>query len=327
MHRNLELYGAPLARFIVVGVVIALCCWGVYRLLRRFRVGDEAASGYALITPWLLGLLIFAAYPILFSLVLSFTRYSVLQPPEFVGLENYRRIFTADPNFRVAMKVTFAFAALSVPLGMVASLLTAMLLNTNVRLVGVWRTIYYMPSVLPAVSTALLWRWLLVPRGGLVNKVLGGLGLPEPGWINDPQWVIPAFVLMSLQGAAGNNMVIFLAALKGVPAQLHEAAHIDGAGWWARFRHVTVPQISPVILYHLIMGIIGSMQVFTQPMFIRTPGRSGLFYSVHIYRTGWEYLQMGYACALAWVLLIVILILTCLVLRGSRSLVYYEAAK
>ena len=323
----MEIYGGTLLRYLVVAAAVGACCWGVYRLLVRRRIGNEAATGYALITPWLLGLLIFAAYPILYSLFLSFTRYSVLMPPEFVGLANYRRIALADPNFRVAMKVTFAFAGLSVPLGIATSLLTAVLLNTNIRFVGLWRTIYYLPSVLPAVSTALLWRWLLVPHGGLVNAVLGKLGLPEPGWFNDPQWVIPAFVLMSLQGAAGNNMVIFLAALKGVPAQLYEAAQIDGASWWARFRHVTIPQISPVILYHVIMGVIGAMQVFTQPMFIKTPGRSGLFYSIYIYRTGWEYLNMGYACALAWVLLVVILVLTCLIMRYSRSHVFYEAGR
>lgn len=320
----MELYLNTLIRYVLVGTGVGVCAWAVYRLLRRWRVRDEAATGYALITPWLLGLLIFGAYPILASLFLSFTQYSVLKPPEWVGLDNYRRVLLGDPNVRIALKVTLGYAALSVPLGIVASLATAMLLNTRVRLVGVWRTVYYLPSVLPAVSTALLWRWLLVPHGGLVNSALAALGLPQPGWFSDPAWVVPAFVLMSLQGAAGNNMVIFLAALKGVPGALYEAAELDGAGYWSRFRHVTVPQISPVILYHLIMGIIGAMQVFTQPMFIRTPGRSGLFYSVHIYRTGWQHLEMGYACALAWVLLVIILALTLVVLRTSRRHLYSE---
>jgi multiple sugar transport system permease protein len=319
-------YAATLARYLLVGAAVLAGSWGLYKLLRKSRMGDEVATGYALITPWLLGLLIFAAYPFVFSLFLSFTRYSVLRPPQWLGLDNYQRLFLADPNFRVALKVTVLFTVLSVPLGLVASLVTAMLLNARVRFVGIFRTIYYLPSVLPAVSTALLWRWLLVPRGGLVNTLLAKLSLPQPGWFHDPQWVVPAFVLMSLQGAAGNNMVIFLAALKGVPAQLAEAAQIDGATWWARFRHVTVPQISPVLLYQVIMGIIGAMQLFTQPMFIQTPGRSGLFYGVYIYRTGWEFLRMGYACALAWVLLVVILLLTLIVLRYSRPYIYYEAS-
>jgi multiple sugar transport system permease protein len=245
--------------------------------------------------------------------------------PEPAGLANYAQIILDDRRFRAALFVSSVYAAASIPLGIAASLATAMLLNMRVRFVGVWRTIYYLPSVLPAVATALVWRWLFVPRGGLVNSCLGALGLPQPGWFHDPRWVIPAFVIMSLQGATGNNMVIFLASLKGVRGELREAAMIDGAGAWSRFRHVTIPQISPVILYQLVMGVIGSLQVFTQPMFVRTPGDSGLFYNVYVYRRAWEELRMGSACALSWILFVIILGLTLVVLRQSRTWVYYEA--
>lgn len=318
-------YLATLMRFLGCGAALLLASYGVYRLARGLGRTDREAAGLALVTPFTIGFLVFSAWPILYSFFLSFTRYRVLGLPAWVGLGNYAEILLDDRRFRAALFVSSAYAALSIPLGIAASLATAMLLNARVRFLGVWRTIYYLPSVLPAVATALLWRWLFVPHGGLVNSALDGLGLPQPGWFHDPRWVIPAFVIMSLQGATGNNMVIFLAALKGVRAELHEAAMIDGAGWWARFRNVTIPQISPVILYQLVMGIIGSLQVFTQPMFVETPGDSGLFYNVYVYRRAWEDLRMGYASALSWVLFVIILGLTLVVLRHSKTWVYYEA--
>ncbi|MHC4506149.1 MAG: carbohydrate ABC transporter permease [Planctomycetota bacterium] len=318
-------YLGTLARFVGVGAALALVCFGVHRIARGLGRTDREATGLALVAPFVIGLVAFTAWPVLCSFYLSFTRYRVLGLPEWAGLSNYAEIILDDRRFRAALFVSSVYAAASIPLGIAASLTTAMLLNTRVRFVGVWRTVYYLPSVLPAVATALVWRWLFVPHGGLVNSALGALSLPQPGWFHDPRWVIPAFVIMSLQGATGNNMVIFLAALKGVRAELHEAAMIDGAGWWSRFRHVTIPQISPVILYQLVMGIIGSLQVFTQPMFVETPGDSGLFYNVYVYGRAWEDLRMGYACALSWILFVIILGLTLAVLRRSRAWVYYEA--
>ncbi len=318
-------YLGTLARFLGCGAALALACLGVYRLARGLGRTGREATGLALVAPFAIGLLVFTAWPILHSFYLSFTRYRVLGPPEWVGLGNYADIFFTDRRFRAALFVSSVYAGLSIPLGIAASLATAMLLNARVRFVGAWRAIYYLPSVLPAVATALIWRWLFVPHGGLVNAALEALHLPQPGWFHDPRWVIPAFVIMSLQGATGNNMVIFLAALKGERRELHEAAMIDGAGLLARFRNVTIPQISPVILYQLVMGIIGSLQVFTQPMFVETPGDSGLFYNVYVYRRAWEDLRMGYAGALSWILFVIILGLTLVVLRHSRSWVHYEA--
>ncbi len=318
-------YAATLLRYLGCAAALSLGGYGVYRLARGLGRSEREAAGLGLVSPFVVGLVVFTAWPILCSFYLSFTDYRVLGLPKFVGLRNYADIFLRDRRFLTALFVSGVYALFSIPLGIAASLATAMLLNARVRLVGAWRTIYYMPSVLPAVATALVWRWLFVPHGGLVNSALGALGLPQPGWFHDPAWVIPAFVIMSLQGATGNNMVIFLAGLKGVPRHLYEAALIDGAGWWARLRHVTIPQISPVILYQIVMGVIGALQVFTQPMFIETPGDSGLFYNVYVYRRAWGDLRMGYACALAWILFVIILGLTAFVLRQSRAWVYYEA--
>ncbi len=324
MSASLAPHAATFLRYLGCGGGLCLAGYGVYRLARGLGRSEREAVGMGLVSPFVIGLGVFTAWPILCSLYLSFTSYRVLGLPEWVGLRNYGDIFLRDGRFLSALFVSGCYAFFSIPLGVTASLATAMLLNSRVRLVGVWRTVYYMPSVLPAVATALVWRWLFVPHGGLVNSALEAFSLPQPGWFHDPRWVIPAFVIMSLQGATGNNMVIFLAGLKGVPGHLYEAALIDGAGWWARLRHVTLPQISPVILYQLVMGIIGALQVFTQPMFIETPGDSGLFYNVYVYRRAWEDLRMGYACALAWILFLVILALTAVVLRYSRAWVYYE---
>ena len=316
-----------------IGTLFRLCCMAAavglamvltYRLLKALGRREATAAGYAFILPWLVGFAVFSLFPMLYSLGLSFTRYGILSAPEWVGLANYRRIFSPDPIFVDAVVNTVVFASFSVVLGIVASLAAAMLLSLDLRLMGFWRAVYYVPSVIPAVSTALLWRWIFVPEGGLVNGILASLHLPQPGWFSDPSWVIPAFVIMSLQGAAGNNMVIFLARLKGIDAQLYEAAAIDGAGTWARFRHVTLPQLTPVIFYHLVMGIIGGLLIFTQPMFIKTPGRSGLFYAVYVYRTGWHELRMGYACALSWVLFAGLIVLTLMVIRSGRRWVSYE---
>ena len=313
-----------LLRFACLGVAMLTAMALLHRLLRRLGCGDRTAAAYSFLLPWLAGISLFWVFPMGWSFYLSLTRYGVLSDPQPVGLENYARILLADPVFREAAWNTASFAIFSVGLGILSSLAAAMLLSLDVKLMGLWRAIYYVPSVIPAVSTALLWRWIFVPEGGLANALLGFLHLPQPGWFNDPQWVIPAFVIMTLQGACGNNMVIFLARLKGIDAHLYEAASLDGAGTWGRFAHVTLPQLSPVIFYHVVMGIIGSLQVFTQPMFVRTPGRSGLFYSVYIYRTGWEQLRMGYASALSWVLFAALMVLTAMVFRSARYWVSYE---
>jgi len=319
-------YLQTLLRFTCLAAVVASAMLLLHRFLRRLRCRDETAAGYAFVLPWLVGLVTFSLLPMLWSLYLSFTRYGVLSQPQWVRGQNYAAILSGDPIFLTAAVNTAAFAALSVVLGITASLMAALLLSLNARGMGLWRVVYYVPSVIPAVSTALLWRWIFVPEGGLANGLLAAAGLPRPGWFHDPRWVIPAFVIMSLQGACGNNMVIFLARLRGIDAQLYEAGVMDGAGVWARFRHITLPQLSPVVFYHLVTGLVGGLLLFTQPMFIRAPGRSGLFYVPYLYRTGWEELRMGYACALSWVLFAALAVLTALVVLTSRRWVSYEAS-
>ena len=315
---------ATLFRFACLAVALGAAAVLLYRLLRRLRCRERTSAAYAFLLPWLIGLVVFSLVPMGWSLWLSFTRYGVLSAPQWVGADNYARIFAPDPIFVTAAANTAIFAAVSVVLGIAASLAAAMLLSLDVRGMGFWRAIYYLPSVIPAVSTALLWRWIFVPEGGLLNELLGRLHLPQPGWFSDPSWVIPAFVIMGLQGACGNNMVIFLARLKGIDVQLHEAAALDGAGLWARLRHITLPQLSPVVFYHLVMGLIGGLLIFTQPMFIHAPGRSGLFYAPYVYRTGWHELRMGYACALSWVLFVALMLLTMVIVATSRRWVSYE---
>jgi multiple sugar transport system permease protein len=324
-------YLPTLLRYLGVAAALLALAVGLYHLLRRLGVQDEAATGYALISPWLAGFLIWTAYPIIASFYLSFTEYAILKAPEWIGLRNYTRIFTQDIDFWPAIRITLLYAFFSVPLGIAGSLAVAILLSTNIRGLGVYRTIYYLPSILPAVAVALLWRWLFNPDAGLLNAalrpLLTPLGIAPPNWFGDPQYVLPAFIIISLWGVAGANMVIFLGALKNVPRHLLEAAEIDGANVWQRFRSVTVPMITPVIFLQLVMGIIGALQIFTVAAFIRYTPAAGKFMNVLIYQAGFQQFRMGYASALAWILFAVILALTLLVFRWSEAWVYYEGSR
>ncbi len=326
----LQIYLPTLTRYLAVAVGIGITMVVVYTVLRALGMKAEAATGYALIMPWLLGFLIWTAYAIIASLYFSFTNYNVLQPPKWVGLQNYSRIFTRDIDFWPSLRITILYALFSVPLGVTGSLLVAMLLNTNIRFLGLWRTIYYLPSILPAVSTALLWRTLFNPDGLLndfLRRFLDPLGIPPPNWFGDPSYVLVAFVMISLWGIAGANMVIFLAALKNVPAHLYEAAELDGAGAWARFWNVTLPMITPVIFLQVVMGIIGALQLFTVASFIRYTPAAGKFMNILVYQAGFQQFRMGYASALAWILFTIILMLTLLVFRSSQEWVYSESRR
>ncbi len=324
-------YLPTLIRFVLAAVAILGLMMLLFALLRRMGVSTEAATGYTLITPWLLGFLIWTAFPIVASFYLSFTNYNILRPPEWVGFENYQRIFTRDIDFWPAIRITLFYAFLSVPLGVAGSLLVAMLLSADIRGQGAFRTIYYLPSILPAVATALLWRWLFNPDAGLINSLLRPFlnlfNVPPPNWFGDPRFVLPAFIIISLWGIAGANMVIFLGALKNVPRHLLEAAEIDGANGFRRFRHITLPMITSVIFLQVVMGIIGALQIFTVAAFIRYTPAAGKFMNVLVYQAGFQQFRMGYASALAWILFAVILVLTLLVFRSSESWVYYESAK
>ena len=290
----------------------------------------EAATGFAFILPWFLGFLIWNLVPVVTSLYLSLTDYDVLQPPTFVGLANYERLFTADPEFWPSFRLTMFYTFLTVPLGLLGSIGAAVLLNQGVRGVGLWRTLYYLPAILPAFIAALLWRLLLLPtRGGLVNSVTepiwSRLSDTPPGWFLDKDLVLWGFVLMSFWGIFGANTVIVLAGLKNVPRDLYEAAGVDGAGTWARFRHITVPSLSPTMFYLLVMGAIAAVQIFDQPLFVDLPAGAPPFLNVYLYTQGFTFFSMGYASAIAWVMVVVILALTLLIFRSSSAWVYYDA--
>ncbi len=286
----------------------------------------EALDGFICISPWLFGFIVLTLGPMLFSLYISFTEWDILTTPKFVGLANYKTIFFDDFRFAQAMKVTLIYALTSVPIGLVCSLALAVLLNQNVFGMRTFRSIFYIPAILPPVAMAMVWLAIFKPHGGILNAILGVFKIPEIGWLQDPAWALPSFILMSVWGVGG-GMIIYLAGLQGVPTQLYEAAEIDGASPWQKFRNITLPMISSTIFFNLVMGIIGSFQVFTSS-FVMTqggPAYATLFYVLYLYQKAFMFLQMGYACALAWILFIVILIFTLIILKSSSAWVYYEA--
>lgn len=285
----------------------------------------EAISFYLLILPWLIGFLVFLAYPMLRSLYLSFTSYNLLSPPQWVGLQNYQRIF-ADADFWQSLKVTLLYALGSVPGGTIIALALAMVLSQKLRGVNIWRTIFFMPSILSSIAVAILWLYIFRPEGGLLNILLGWLGIKGPDWLLSEQWALPALILMSWW-SVGGQIVIYLAGLKGIPEVLYEAAEIDGAGDLAKFRFVTLPMLSPTIFFNVVLAIIGALQVFDVGWVLTRggPNNATLFYMINLYRRAFEFTQMGYASALAWILFVIIMGITLLVIRSSTLWVFYES--
>ncbi len=306
-------------------MTVAASAGGDRRRRRRLGAGRrEALVGYLTLSPWAVGFLLFTLGPMVASLWFSLSEYKVIQPPRWIGLANYQRMFSDDLFYR-SLKVTVTYTFTSVPLGILAALLVAVLLNQNIRGARLLRTIFYLPSVISGVAVALVFAWILNHRFGILNYIIGLAGIQGPDWLGRQQWALWAFVLMSLWGIGG-NMIILLAGLQGVPASLHEAAEIDGAGSWRRFQSITIPMISPVILFVSIMSVIGSFQTFTQA-YIMTgggPAYATLFYLLYLYRNAFSWFEMGYASALAWVLFAIILVCTLLGLRVSSSWVHYE---
>jgi multiple sugar transport system permease protein len=298
-------------------------------MTRRQR--REALEGVLFASPWLIGFFLFTAGPMIASFLMSFTRWNGITPfreIEWVGSENYARLAAHDPSFRKALYNTAFYALFSVPIGMATALGMALLLNQRVKGLAFFRTVFYLPSVVSGVATAMLWAWLFNPSFGGVNWVLRHLGLPEPGWLTDERTAIWVFIFMSVWGV-GNAMLIYLAGLQGIPEHLYEAAELDGAGPLVRFRHVTVPMLTPTLFFNLVMAIIGSFQVFTSA-FVMTeggPNEATLFYVLYLYQKAFEQFQMGYASAMAWILFAIVLALTLLVLRSSKAWVYYEGER
>jgi len=297
----------------------------IVRWLRK-PAARRNVVGYIFIAPFVLGFLFWFLIPALTSLWLVFQKWNMIAPPEFIGLGNFKKLLT-DRLFWQALKVTTVYSAIAVPLGMVLAFLLAMLMNSKVRGITVFRTIYYLPSIVPAVSNAVLWAWILNSDFGLLNALLHVFGVRRILWLQDPDWALPALVLMSLW-SLGGGMVIYLAGLQGIPNEFYEAAEIDGAGGWAKLWHVTLPLMSPVIFFNLVMSIIGTFQIFTAGYLITNggPQNATLFYVLYLWRNAFLYLNMGYAAALAWVLFIIIIGLTALVFKGIGSRVYYEEA-
>ncbi len=280
--------------------------------------------GLAFTSPWLIGFVVFALGPVIASAYLSLTDYPLMRAPVFVGLGNYTELLGDEKFWRYAVLNTL-FMFLEIPVAIGVAIALAMLLNQRLRGITLYRTLFFLPSIVPAVATAMLWRWIFNSEYGLLNAGLNSIGLPSIGWLTDPRWSKPSFILMDVWGAGG-AMVIYLASLQGVPEHLYEAAHLDGAGWWSRTRFVTLPMLSPVILFSVITGVIGTFQYFTQA-FIMTrggPELSTLFYALYLFDNAFQYFKMGYACALAWVLFVITLICTLIVFRSSAKWVYYE---
>lgn len=298
-------------------------------MTRRQR--REALEGVLFASPWLIGFFLFTAGPMIASFLMSFTRWNGITPfreIEWVGLENYGRLAGQDASFRKALYNTAFYAFFSVPMGLAAALGMALLLNQRVKGQAFFRTVFYLPSVVSGVATAMLWAWLFNPSFGGVNWALRHLGLPEPGWLTDERTAIWVFIFMSVWGV-GNAMLIYLAGLQGIPEHLYEAAALDGAGPMVRFRHVTVPMLTPTVFFNLVMAIIGSFQVFTSAYVMTEggPNEATLFYVLYLYQKAFEQFQMGYASAMAWILFAIVLALTLLVLRSSKSWVYYEGER
>ena len=288
---------------------------------------NQALWGYFFLLPWLLGLIIFVIGPILASAYFSVQEYDVLSPPKFIGIENYVRAFTGDKQFWPSLQRTLSYSLQVVPIGIIGSLLLAMLLNQGFKGTSFFRTLFFLPSLTPAVALALVWTWILHPRLGPINAGLQlFLGIDGPGWLTDKLWALHSLVMMGLWASVGgNSMLIFLAGLQGVPQELLEAAEIDGAGPWSRFWNVTLPMISPTLLFNLILGVIGALKVFTLA-FVATnggPSFSTWFYALHIYNQAFAYFRMGYASALAWIFVIILMAFTYFQLQISRRWVYY----
>jgi multiple sugar transport system permease protein len=295
---------------------------------------DEVFWAYMFLLPWIIGLTVFIAGPILFSLVLSFFSYTLGRDYQFIGLDNWIRAFTQDDLFWGSLGRTFLYTAIVVPLSVGGALLVACLLNQKLRATAFFRTVFFLPHLTPIVAATYIWLWLLNPQYGFVNEIifqigyhLTGLGWKAPAWFSDPFWALPALTLVALWAAIGGNMmVIFLAGLQGIPNELYEAASIDGATTRDRFRHVTLPMITPTLFFNSVLACITAFQTF-DVAFIGTkggPAYATWLYGLHIYRTTFEFFEMGYGSTLAWILFVALSLFTFLQFRSSRNWVYYS---
>jgi multiple sugar transport system permease protein len=284
----------------------------------------EALNFYLFTSPWLIGFLIFVLFPIGFSFYLSFTEYNVVTPPRFVGGANYTKL-VQDPLFWKSLSNTAIYTALHLPLSLILALVLALLLNRDLRGTAFLSGIYYLPSIIPIVSTSLMWMWIFNLKWGILNLMLRAIGFKAIPWLGSEFWSKPALVVMSLWWV-GTNMVIYLASLKDVPPELYEASEVDGATAWTKFWHITLPLISPTILFTIIIGVIGSFQVFAQADIMTEggPQDATLFLVLYLYNSAFRWLRMGYSSTLAWSLFVIVLVMTIVILKLSARQVYYE---
>jgi multiple sugar transport system permease protein len=292
------------------------------------RKAKDNLAGYLFISPWIIGFIGLTLGPLLFSLAASFTDYNITSKMNFVGFENFKRMFTMDDLFRTSLYNTLYYVVFSVPLTTAGAILLGVLLNQKVKGLKVFRTIYYLPAVLSGVAVYFLWMQLLSPSTGLVNTMLGWFGIDGPAWLFDPEWTKPALLLMKMW-SVGGGMLLYLASLQGVSPQMYEAADIEGASGWQKFFHITLPMISPIIFFDVITSTIGSFQIF-QEAYVMTengsggPGNSLLFYNLHMWNNAFEVFNMGYASAMAWLLFIIVMILTVVNMKLGKRWVHYE---
>ena len=285
-----------------------------------------AISGFLFTLPWIIGLLIFYAYPLISSVYYSFTSYSVINPGRWVGLNNYR-LLMQDDLFWISLGNTLFFAVFSVPVNIVFGVSVALLLNTRIRGLGFYRTIFFVPTLVPVVATAVVWKWILNTQNGIINALIRMTGFTAVPFLTDPAWTKPSLVLIAMWGI-GQPIVTYLAGLQDIPADLYESADLDGAKWFHKIRYVTLPLLSPIVFYNVIMGTIVSLQIFALPYALMsrlfTAGDSMVFYITHLYNNAFGYMRMGYASAMAWILFVIILAVTLLLFRISRRWVYYH---
>jgi multiple sugar transport system permease protein len=303
---------------------------------RSSRRRRDLRNGLLFLSPWLLGLLVLQAYPFLATAFYAFTNFDGLNPPKFVGLTNFVNLFTADPQFWPSVENTVWWVLVSVPLSIVFGILLALLLHQKVRGIGIFRTIFYLPAMVPFVGGSILFLWLFNPAGGPINAMLAAIGIDGPGWFIDPAWSKPTLLILSLW-QIGATMIIFLAGLQDIPGELYDAASIDGAGSIRRLRHVTLPLLTPAIFFNLVLGAIGAFSYFTQALVASAspsslggaaelggPLNSTLFYSLNLYTQIFTNFQVGYGAAMSLLLTVVVLILALVLLRTARRWVYYH---
>jgi multiple sugar transport system permease protein len=287
----------------------------------------EAFTFYLMISPWLLGFIIFIAYPMGRSLYLAQTQYQIGRDPIFIGWDNFARLLD-DRDFWISVRVTLIYVLGSVPGSTVIAIGIAMLLAQNIRGVSIWRTIYFLPSVVGPIAVAVLWFYVFNPQYGLINTLLSSIGIQGPGWISSEEWALPSMIFMSWW-TVGGQVIIYLAGLKNIPKEYYEVAEIDGAGPWARFWNITIPMLSPTIFFNVVLGFIGAFQIFEGPLILTNggPNKATLTYMLNLYQEAFQMGSLGYASALAWVLFMIIMALTVVIIRSSSLWVYYETER